>query len=381
MRKFGLFLLTLMVSMVTATAQVAQPERQLVVPELDVFLPHWYLNIQGGVGYDLGEDDFGRLLTPSIQGQVGYQFCKSVGLQLGVSGFWSKGRYAFPEVRYSWKYIQPTLEFRFDLPALFGFYSAERPWNIYALLGGGANIEWGNDDAETANMFAADGSINPNGTYGVIFQKLWRGSRANIVGKAGLGAEYRVGNRLAINLEVNASLLPDHYNNKYGHHNNRDWHFNALVGLHWYLSEPGRRSGAIWEVNEPIIYEAVPEPAEQPDTVLEVHNVFFEINKSIIRTSQLPTLAKVLKFMRENPKAKIQITGYADKDTGTPTINDRLSRERVQAVGLYLIEHGLDENRIRRRARGDRIQPYDLPEDNRVCVCVIYELIDPEPHY
>ena len=371
MRKFGLLLLTFVVSMFTATAQVAQPERQLVVPELDVFLPHWYLNIQGGIGYDLGEDDFGRLITPSIQGQVGYQFCKPVGVQLGVAGFWSKGRYSYPEVRYSWKYIQPTVEFRFDLPALFGFYSVKRPWNIYALIGGGANIEWGNDEAEAAH----------DGFY-VNFQKLWHKSRANIVGKAGIGGEFRVADRLAINLEVNANLLPDHYNSKRGHHDNRDWHFNALVGLHWYLTEPGRRSDAIWEVNQPIVYEPVPENVvDVPDTVLEVHNVFFEINKSIIRTSQLPTLAKVLKFMRENPKAKIQITGYADKDTGTPTINDRLSRERVQAVGLYLIEHGLDENRIRRRARGDRIQPYDLPEDNRVCVCVIYELIDPEPHY
>ena len=107
----------------------------------------------------------------------------------------------------------------------------------------------------------------------------------------------------------------------------------------------------------------------------------FEINKSIIRQSQVPTLTRILKFMYSNPKAKIQLTGYADKETGTSEINERLSRERAQAVSLYLVEHGLEENRIRRRARGDRVQPYDIPEDNRVTVCVIYELIDPESQY
>ncbi len=374
MRKFYALLLALLSSYNVAFAQVAQPERHLVVPELEVFLPHWYLNVHGGAGYDLGEDKFLNLISPAVQLQVGYHFVKPVAVQLAVSGAWAKGRYAYPEAHYKWNFVQPTLEFRFDLPALFGAWSMDRVWNPYILLGGGACFEWGNDDAEAAEN-----------RFGVHFQKLWHGNRWNIVAKGGLGMDFRVSERLAINIEANANMLPDHFNSKRGRHDNRDWHFNALVGLHWDITEPARRSDALYEVNEPIIYQPVEEPApvvpEAPDTVLEVHNVQFEINKSIIRQSQVPTLTRILKFMHSNPKAKIQLTGYADKETGTSEINERLSRERAQAVSLYLVEHGLEENRIRRRARGDRVQPYDIPEDNRVTVCVIYELIDPESQY
>lgn len=375
MRKLGLLLLTFVASICTSVAQVEPAQPQLVVPQLQVFIPHWYLNVQGGAAYDLGEDDFGRLISPAAQLQVGYHFVKPVAVQLALSGAWARGRYAYPEARYKWNFIQPTLEFRFDLPALFGRWDMDRWWNIYALIGGGATLEWGNDDAEAAEQ-----------RFGIHFSKLWHNSRWNIVGKAGVGADFRVAPRLAINVEVNANLLPDHFNSKRGRNDNRDWHFNALVGLHWDITEPARRSEAIYEYNEPIIYEPVPEPepapvAEQPDTVLEVHNVQFEINKSIIRQSQIPTLTRILQFLHANPKSKIQLTGYADKETGTPEINERLSRERAQAVSQYLIDHGLEENRIRRRARGDRVQPYDIPEDNRVTVCVIYELIDPSSHY
>ena len=375
MRKILMIMLAALTCTEAVDAQAVQPERHLVVPELEVFLPHWYMNVQGGAGYDLGEDKFLNLISPAAQLQVGYHFAKPVAIQLDVAGAWAKGRYAYPEAHYSWNFVQPTLDFRFDLPALFGAWSMDRVWNIYVLLGGGACFEWGNDDAEAAEQ-----------RFGVHFQKLWHDNRWNLVAKGGLGMDFRVSKRLAINVEANANLLPDHFNSKRGRNDNRDWHFSALLGLHWDITEPARRSEAMYEINEPIIYQRVEEPApvvvaDEPDTVLEIHNVQFEINKSIIRPSQYPTLTRILKFMHANPKAKIQLTGYADKETGNASINERLSRERAHAVSNYLLEHGLEENRIRRRARGDRIQPYDIPEDNRVTVCVIYELIDPESQY
>ncbi len=372
MRKLLTTVLAVACSVCMGVAQVQMPERHLVVPSIDFFIPHWYIGIQGGGAYDLGEDDFQRLLSPAAQVQIGWQFSKPVALQLAVSGAWAKGRYAYPEVRYSWMFVQPTLELRFDLPTIFAGWDAERRWNIYALLGGGVAYSWGNDEACEADQYAY-----------IHFSKLWEDYRWNPMAKAGLGADIRLAERLHLNLEANANMLPDHFNSKLGRHNNKDWHFNALLGLKIDLGPSSGSTDPLYEINEPIIYEPVPETVavEEPDTVLDIYNIQFEINKSIIRPSQVGKLTAMLKFLHANPKAKVQLTGYADKQTGTRDINDRLSRERVRVVSNYLIEHGLDESRIRRRARGDRIQPYDMPEDNRVTICVVYELINPETQY
>ena len=55
----------------------------------------------------------------------------------------------------------------------------------------------------------------------------------------------------------------------------------------------------------------------------------------------------------------------------------RLSRERAQAVSHYLQEAGVEEWRIRRFAKGDTVQPFDIPEDNRVCICFVYDPDNP----
>ena len=379
MRRLFFSLLTAMFSTCLVEAQTLELDRTLAQPPMQLFFPHWYLGVQGGAAYDLGEDEFKNLISPAAQLQIGYQFCKPVAIQLAVSGAWARGRYAFPEARYKWNFVQPTLEVRLDLPTLFAGWDIDRWWDIYALVGGGVAVSFNNDDAEEADK-----------RFGIDFQKLWHNYRINPVVKAGIGADFRVSKYLSINIEANANMLPDHFNSKRGQNDNQDWHFNALAGLRIDLNEPSRRTPPIFEHNEPFIYEPVPEQKpdtvvlverELPDTVLEVYNIQFEINKSIIRPSQVGKLTKVLKFMHANPKSKIQLTGYADKETGTSEINERLSRERARVVSEYLVEHGLDETRIRRRARGDRIQPYDIPEDNRVTICVIYELIDPETQY
>ena len=86
-----------------------------------------------------------------------------------------------------------------------------------------------------------------------------------------------------------------------------------------------------------------------------------------------------MKYLNEHPKAFVRLSGFADKDTGTPTINMRLSRERSSVVSQFLQDAGIDESRIRRFAKGDTVQPFDIPADNRVCICFVYDPENPVP--
>jgi len=48
-------------------------------------------------------------------------------------------------------------------------------------------------------------------------------------------------------------------------------------------------------------------------------------------------------------------------------------------VSQYLQDAGIEEWRIRRFAKGDRVQPFDIPQDNRVCICFVYDPDNPVP--
>ena len=336
------------------------------------FVPHWYIRAQGGAGLDVGEADFAQLISPSIQLTAGYQFSELFGLRGSLSGLWARNRYAYPEASYKWNFIQPSLEGELNLTPLFLGSDPERKSRAYAFAGLGAAYSFNNDDA-----------VEASNRYGVDFEKLWQKSRWNMAVRAGLGYEYAVTDNIAIGAEVNANMLPDHFNSKRGKNDNRDWHFNALLGVKFTL---GRSHGRTNPEPEPAPARALAKTTA-PDTVfVDVPadkpsfnvNIFFIINRSDIRSNQLLKLQRLIAYLDAHPKAFVRLSGYADRDTGNPTINMRLSRERAAAVSQFLQDAGIQEWRIRRFAKGDRVQPFDIPQENRVCICYVYDPNHPE---
>lgn len=348
-----------------ASPQAQTETRRLVEPERTLFVPHLYLNVQGGGAYDVGEAAFKDLLSPSVQLGLGFRFSEIFGARLSVSGLWARNKYAYPEANYRWNFIQPSLELHADLASLFFGWKPDYLFNPYIFLGGGVAYSFNNDDAVEADK-----------RYGVDFQKLWTNDRWNPVVRGGVGADFRLTDRFSLNIEANANMLPDHFNSKRGRGNNRDWHFNALVGIKVNLGDTYRRTEPVYEV----ILQPAPQPApvvEEPKEKIQFTvNIQFALNQSVIRSSQMPKLRRLLKYLEEHPTAYVRLTGYADKDTGTPQINDRLSRERAAVVAQYIMDEGVNESRIRKFAKGDRVQPFDLPEDNRVTICFVYEPVE-----
>ena len=58
------------------------------------FNKHWFLDLQGGAQYTLGEAKFGDLLSPNVQLGLGYQFSPVFGMRLQANGWQSKGGWA-----------------------------------------------------------------------------------------------------------------------------------------------------------------------------------------------------------------------------------------------------------------------------------------------
>jgi outer membrane protein OmpA-like peptidoglycan-associated protein/tetratricopeptide (TPR) repeat protein len=90
-------------------------------------------------------------------------------------------------------------------------------------------------------------------------------------------------------------------------------------------------------------------------TVLK--NIFFDYDSYEIKNTSLPELENLFAFMQKNETVKIEISGHTD-NTGNENHNNELSLNRAKAVYEYLIEMGIQSNRLQFKGYGSK-QPVD----------------------
>lgn len=74
--------------------------------------------------------------------------------------------------------------------------------------------------------------------------------------------------------------------------------------------------------------------------------VFFNFNKFTIQKNQQPALDKVVTQLKSNPDLHIEIGGHTDY-IDTEPFNEQLANRRALTVANYLINNGIDQNRLR----------------------------------
>lgn len=96
---------------------------------------------------------------------------------------------------------------------------------------------------------------------------------------------------------------------------------------------------------------------------------FAASNAGIVNEKQKQALERIAKYLKENPSAKVSVSGYASNHSGTPEINDEISKKRAIIVANKLIkEYGIDYNRIKVSWFGGRVQPYKTPIMNQLVI-------------
>lgn len=363
---------------------------------VNVFNPHGYLQVQIGGQETLGEIGFGDLLSPNVQVGYGYNFNKVVGARVSLNAWQSKAGQEFLGQTYKWKwnYVAPMVDATFNLSNLFCGFNPNRLVNVGVFAGIGANIAWGNDEAATAqsNMNAAYTNLI-NSAYGTTtipeankvaksdpaLSYLWDGSKVRLTGRVGANVDFRVSERVSLGLEVSANTLNDRYNSKKA--GNSDWYFNALVGAKFtlgktYTTKTIPAPKPVEKIIERIIEKPAPAPAPKTETKQEAvdenfrRDIFFPIGNSNIAKSQTTKIAEIVTFMKENPDAKITLTGYADKGTGSAAFNDKIAARRAQTVYNTLAAKGVAKSRMIKKSMGSRVQPFEENDMNRVTICI-----------
>jgi outer membrane protein OmpA-like peptidoglycan-associated protein len=363
------------------------------------FRPHWSLNVQGGAAYTRGEVDFNRLLSPAAQLSVTYHFHHAMGVRFGLGGWQGKGAIVNDQTSlydvYPFQFAQLNADYVLNLAEAFGGYNHKRVVNPYVLAGIGAGYGFNN---EAAAQYVND------------LEYYWDNKFFAPVGRMGLGVDFRLGKCVSLGLEGNANVLTDKFNSKNGE--NADWHFNLLAGLAFNLGETTRPSKAYADkiaaeeaaaaaaaaakaeaerlaaekaaAEKAAAEKAAREKAEAERLAAEraaaeraakaaenSDNAFFTIGSYKIRKAEDQKLEVLAEWMKANPDFNVSIVGYADKETGTPKGNEKLSANRARVVKERLVKLGVDESRIMTAYKGDTVQPFAENAKNRVVICTL----------
>lgn len=98
--------------------------------------------------------------------------------------------------------------------------------------------------------------------------------------------------------------------------------------------------------------------------------VTFRQGRTSIDASQLPNVERIATYLRNHPKATVDILGYASPE-GSIEVNTRIANQRAEAVKKVLIEkYRIDSNRITAKGQGVG-HMFDEPDWNRVSICTI----------
>lgn len=332
--------------------------------------PHMFVGLQGGVQTTLNDCSVFDVMTPTAAVSLGANFNRVVGTRLHVNGAWNQGQLK-SGFKYDYKYITTDLDLLLNVTNLFR-KGDDHLFNFIVLGGVGLNTAWANDDLNNAAP-----AVKANLPY------LWDGTHLTHNARVGVQFNFNCSKALDFNIEVNANSLGDRYNSKM---NNRDdWQITAMAGVAFKFGYK-KRPAKVVEEPAPVVEEprevVAPTPVvEKPAPVVEKKvepvapakkefEVSYMINKHEVTSDYQSVINEVVAFLKQNPKATVTITGYADKGTGNATINKRLSSQRVEGVKQALIKAGIDKSRIKSDYKGDTVQPFSENDRNRVVIGV-----------
>ena len=114
------------------------------------------------------------------------------------------------------------------------------------------------------------------------------------------------------------------------------------------------KDGAI--VDDPKTSVFVPSPTLYSDTAQNAQayllHIYYDFDQSFLRDESMPEMTKLEKMLHDNPTYIVEIASHTDA-RGSDSYNNRLSQRRAEAVVRWLVDKGVDRDRLVPRGYGE----------------------------
>lgn len=312
--------------------------------------------------------------TLNLNIKVGKDITPIWGVRAEVAGLWqSLETQEHNYYDYCKKFVEFNLDGTLSLTNLFMKYDANRKLNVYAFAGPTMNISSAvsatqstkqNIEIQYPNIEQSETSQVIQGTVNKGEPQTERnyktdGAKARIGATAGLGIDFNLNNKWAINVESRFGVSPSIFG--WGSDcRTAEATGRLTIGAKYTFNgvnfckpvsektiEKIVEKEVIKEVPVEIIKEIIKEvPAEAAAAI------FFKIGKSEISEEGMVNIKLMAKTMKANPTTKYKVAGFADKGTGSVAGNQTLSEKRAQAVYDALVAEGVEPERLEKIAMG-----------------------------
>jgi peptidoglycan-associated lipoprotein len=88
------------------------------------------------------------------------------------------------------------------------------------------------------------------------------------------------------------------------------------------------------------------------DKSIVMENIYYDLDEAYIRPDAALELDKLVAILNDNPEIKIELSSHTDSRQ-TADYNLDLSKRRAQSAVEYIVNHGIDQDRITARGYGE----------------------------
>jgi len=337
------------------------------------FKPSWFIGANGGINWYLaeGNDIFDSRYNNSLGDKFGSQFNGVLGYNFSpVHAL--RGMVGYNQFKYN---VQgETSEMNLKIP--------NAKLNLDYVLNV-TNLAKGYDPSRvfTFSLFA--------GLGGAYIDRNVETSKFGGAIRGGLQGDFHLNPKLALNIILDGNLLTDNFNDQVD-----QIPFDANAGLSLGLTYRFQKNEAPKTIAPDLVEPVAPAPVvpvapvepekpqvavvepvkEQPAPVVQTpatkEDVFFKFNSRVPEgATQDDNMKRLAEYLKNNPSAKVVVSGYADNSSGTEAINDNVSKQRAVNVAQKLVnDYGVDPDRLMVKWYGGKVQPYKETWQNRVVI-------------
>lgn len=105
------------------------------------------------------------------------------------------------------------------------------------------------------------------------------------------------------------------------------------------------------DFSKPFLKDVPLKPIKVGESVV-MRNIFFDLDSYTLKPESKIELDRLVKLLKDNSLLQIEISGYTD-NTGKADHNLKLSENRAKSVAEYLVQHGIEANRLVSKGYGD----------------------------